>query len=462
MKRKINLQFWWIAGLSSVLTMSLVTVIFFQVFKQEIFENLKMYAYLLGNTGVLENPKQTTYLELFRDLRVTVIAEDGTVVFDNYAQMEQLDNHAARIEVEQAVQNGFGQMMRRSATLKKSTFYYALLLSDGSVLRVAKEAGSIWGMFIKAVPYIVLVLLLMFSICTVVTHILAKSMLDPIAQMAEHLDEEHDEDNEDNENRVIAYQELAPFIMMIQKQHTDILKGAKMRQEFTANVSHELKTPLTAISGYAELIENGMASSEQAVTFAAEIHKSSNRLLKLINDIIRLSQLDSSKMQMEFEQVDLYECAKECLDWLSKSAGDHEITMQLFGTRETVYANRYMMEELIYNLCDNAIRYNNQGGKVSITITSNMDVVYLIVKDDGIGISKEHQERIFERFYRVDKSRSKSTGGTGLGLAIVKHILVQHQTKMELVSEIGKGTEIKILFDRYTNAQLRKQTEQKK
>ena len=185
-------------------------------------------------------------------------------------------------------------------------------------------------------------------------------------------------------------------------------------------------------------------------------------MLKLINDIIRLSELDSSKVQMELEQVDLYECAEECMDWLSKSARDHKITMQLFGTKEIVYADRHMMEELIYNLCDNAIRYNNPGGRVSITITKHVDCVYLIVKDDGIGISKEHQERIFERFYRVDKSRSKSTGGTGLGLAIVKHILVQHQIEMELVSEIGKGTEIKVIFHMDINEKLTQQIKQKK
>ncbi len=439
MKRKINLQFWWIAGVSSLLTATLITVIFFQVFKQEIFEDLKTYACLLGNSGVLEHREQLDYLEKFNELRVTVIAPNGTVIFDNYAEKEQLDNHADRMEVEQAVEKGEGQMVRRSATLKESTFYYALPLSDGSVLRVAKEAGSIWGIVIKAIPLIILVMLFMFGICTVVAHLLTKSMLDPIEQMAGHLDDE---------KGVIAYQELTPFIEMIQKQHTDIVKGAKMRQEFTANVSHELKTPLTAISGYAELIENGMATSEHAVAFAAEIHKSSNRLLKLIDDIIRLSQLDSPKVQIEYEQVDLYACAKECMDWLSKSARDHKITMQLFGMKEVVYADYHMMEELIYNLCDNAIRYNNPGGKVSITVTNDVDFIYLIVKDDGIGISKEHQERIFERFYRVDKSRSKSTGGTGLGLAIVKHILVQHQIEMELVSEVGKGTEIKIIFDR--------------
>ncbi len=456
MKRKINLQFFWIAGISSVLAVILVTIIFFQVLKQEIFEDLKIYAHLLRNTKMIEQREQMAYLEQFRDLRITEIAADGTVIFDNYTQMEYLENHTDRVEVEQAVLKGFGQAVRRSDTLKKSTFYYALLLSDGSVLRVAKEAGSILGILIKAIPFIIIVILFMFVICTIVAHILVNSMLDPIEKMVEHLDDKE---------TIVAYQELTPFIEMIQKQHADILKGAKMRQEFTANVSHELKTPLTAISGYAELIENRMAVSEQAVLFAAEIHKSSNRLLKLINDIIRLSELDSSEVFVEFENVDLYECAKECMDWLSKSANDHQITMQLFGIKEIIYANRPMIEELIYNLCDNAIRYNNPGGKVSITITNDIEFVYLIVKDDGIGISKEHQERIFERFYRVDKSRSKSTGGTGLGLAIVKHILAQHQTQMELVSELGKGTEIKILFQREIQKMqepLKKLTEKKK
>lgn len=411
MKRKINLQFWWVAGMSSILTMTLVIVVFFRVFEREIFEDLELCAHLLENIGVTEYQEQMDYLGELGDLHITLYSEDGVVLFDNNNGNRSMD-----------------------------MFSFVLSFSDNRVLRVAKNAGTIWGIAIKAVPATILVIFLMFGICTVVAHILTRSVLHPIEQMVKHLDDEEG---------VITYRELMPFIETIQKQHRDILKGAKMRQEFTANVSHELKTPLTAISGYAELIENEMASLEQAVGFAAEIHKSSNRLLKLINDIIRLSELDSPEVHTEFEQVDLYECARECMDWLLKSANDHGIIIQLFGTKEVVYADRRMMEELIYNLCDNAIRYNNPGGKVSITITNDGNFVYLIVRDDGIGISKEHQERIFERFYRVDKSHSKSTGGTGLGLAIVKHILVQHQTKMELVSEIGKGTEIKVLFERY-------------
>jgi len=453
MKGKINLQFWWIVGLSSVLSVALTTGIFFQIFKQEIYEDLRTYAQLLEYTEVTEQKEQAAYLKEFDELRITVIEKDGTVSFDNNVDIGQLDNHANRIEVEQAFRTGIGKTSRHSDTLEKSTFYFAILLSNGAVLRVAKEAGSIWSIIKRAVPLTIFVILLMFGICTIVSHILTKSMIDPIKRMAEHLN--------DGEG-MIAYKELTPFVEMIKKQHEDILNGAKMRQEFTANVSHELKTPLTAISGYAELIENGMASSENAVSFATEIHKSSNRLLKLINDIIRLSQLDSSEEQTVFEKVDLYECARECMDWLSKSANDQKVTLRLFGARENVCADRNMMEELIYNLCDNAIRYNNPGGTVNITVTKDSDTIYLIVKDDGIGISKEHQERIFERFYRVDKSRSKSTGGTGLGLAIVKHILAQHHTEMELVSEVGKGTEIKILFDRHTNENEIKQLEKMK
>ena len=219
-----------------------------------------------------------------------------------------------------------------------------------------------------------------------------------------------------------------------------------MRQEFSANVSHELKTPLTSISGYAELIETGMASEQDTVRFAHGIHNSANRLLTLINDIIRLSELDGTEGEADTELLNLHEMAKNCVEMLSMSAEKHDVTIALSGTECYVTANRQMMEELLYNLCDNAIRYNNLGGSVDVQTYAREDHTYLIVKDTGIGISKEHQERIFERFYRVDKSRSKSTGGTGLGLAIVKHIIAKSHANLELESEPGKGTAIKVVF----------------
>ena len=235
---------------------------------------------------------------------------------------------------------------------------------------------------------------------------------------------------------------------MIKTQHEEILRSANMRVEFTANVSHELKTPLTSISGYAELIESGMAQGEQAKMFAGEIHKSANRLLTLINDIIRLSQMDAPLPDMVFEPVDLAQIAASTLDQLKLSAQNLGITLQLDARYALVSADRRMMEELLYNLCDNAIRYNVRGGRVRVEVHPVRDRVIVRVQDTGIGISKENQAHVFERFYRVDKSRSKATGGTGLGLAIVKHIAAKHNAKISLQSELGTGTTIEVTFDR--------------
>ena len=243
------------------------------------------------------------------------------------------------------------------------------------------------------------------------------------------------------------YEELVPFAETIKEQHDAILSNANMRQEFTANVSHELKTPLAAISGYSELIENGMASGSDVVRFAAGIHQSANRLLTLINDIIQLSELDVMKEEEPFEEVNLYELARDSVEMLQIRAEERDVILIMEGNPCLIQGNKQMIEELIYNLCDNAICYNNIGGSVRVSVGSEADKVILRVQDTGIGIPKESQERIFERFYRVDKSRSKSTGGTGLGLAIVKHIVAVHGAQISLVSEVGKGTDITVTFD---------------
>ena len=253
----------------------------------------------------------------------------------------------------------------------------------------------------------------------------------------------------DDDTHIVAYKEIRPFIDMIQKQHADIVKSSQMRQEFTANVSHELKTPLTSISGYSELIETGMATEADVHHFATEIHKNSNRLLTLINDIIRLSELDVSEDAPLMEKIDLAVIARTATDMLAINAEKNSVTLSYDGSHGYIYANKMMMEELVYNLTDNAIRYNNKNGSVDVTVKTLDDKVILRVKDTGIGIPKEHQERIFERFYRVDKSRSKSTGGTGLGLAIVKHIVARNNAQLDMDSEPGKGTDIKVTFDAY-------------
>ena len=302
----------------------------------------------------------------------------------------------------------------------------------------AKDAESIWSIFAGAIPSILLIFVILIALCMVVAHFLTKRLVEPIEKIArnvDHLDE------------LDTYEELAPFVATIQRQHEDIMRNAGIRQEFTANVSHELKTPLTSISGYSELIENGMASDEDVRRFAKEIHRNSKRLLTLINDVIRLSELDVADREESFDVVDLKEAAETCVNMLLINAENHEVSLKFNGTSCLVHGEKQMLEELVYNLCDNAIRYNNKDGSVTVTVRPEGDQAMLVVEDTGIGIPPEHQERIFERFYRVDKSRSKSTGGTGLGLAIVKHIVAQHKAQLQMDSQLGKGTRITILFE---------------
>lgn len=439
MKKKINLQFMFISAVGILLTFCLSTVIFYELFKSEVVDELKTYADVIKETQSYDQILQGEYDPDVDDLRITMIKKDGEVFYDSFADAKKMENHANRQEVRQALKHGNGKAIRTSDTLDKNTFYYAVRLDDGNVLRVAKESRSIWSVFIKVMPAILILILVILAISKMLSDVLTKSLLLPIEQMSENLD--HLED-------ITTYKELMPFINTIQEQHKNILMNAKMRQEFTTNVSHELKTPLTAISGYSELIQNGMTNEEETIRFAGEIHKSAKRLLTLINDTIRLSQLDTSEQKVIYEAIDLYKIAEDCVNMLKFSAENHGITISIHGTNAYLEGNKEMLEEVVYNLCDNAIRYNNEGGKVDVTVKPVKGKIYLCVEDNGIGISKEHQERIFERFYRVDKSRSKSTGGTGLGLAIVKHIIQQHGAHMELTSEKGKGTKIEIEFSK--------------
>lgn len=428
-----------ISAVGILLTFCLSTVIFYELFKSEVVDELKTYADVIKETQSYDQILQGEYDPDVDDLRITMIKKDGKVFYDSFADAKKMENHANRQEVRQALKHGNGKAIRTSDTLDKNTFYYAVRLDDGNVLRVAKESRSIWSVFIKVTPAILILIFVILAISKMLSDVLTKSLLLPIEQMSENLD--HLED-------ITTYKELMPFINTIQEQHKNILMNAKMRQEFTANVSHELKTPLTAISGYSELIQNGMTNEEETIRFAGEIHKSAKRLLTLINDTIRLSQLDTSEQKVIYEAIDLYKIAEDCVNMLKFSAENHGITISIHGTNAYLEGNKEMLEEVVYNLCDNAIRYNNEGGKVEVTVKPVKGKIYLCVEDNGIGISKEHQERIFERFYRVDKSRSKSTGGTGLGLAIVKHIIQQHGAHMELTSEKGKGTKIEIEFSK--------------
>jgi two-component system phosphate regulon sensor histidine kinase PhoR len=438
MRKRINIQLLIIAALTIVSTLLLVEIVSYNSFKKQVSEDLKIYSHVLKSTYDSEEKIQDYYKSEYDDFRVTIIEKDGVVRFDSNADIASMDNHSNRPEVIEAFKNGEGQAIRKSDTMNKNTFYYAVILNDGSVLRVAKETDSIWGVFISTIPIVILISIMLFIICMILANIFTRSIVNPIDKIA---------DNIDDLEGVSIYKELVPFINKINKQHEDILKSSIMRQEFTANVSHELKSPLTAISGYSQLIENGMAQDGDVIRFASEIHRNSDRLLKLINDIINLSELDSVDIDVPFENIDLYKIAQNCVNMIEINTKKNNINISLEGESSYILANKQMIEEVIYNLCDNSIRYSKKGGSIKVSVNKFTDKVILSVKDSGIGISKEHQERIFERFYRVYRSHSKLTGGTGLGLAIVKHIVTKHNASMELESEFGKGTEIKIIFN---------------
>ena len=441
MKIRINIRLVGIAILAIIATVIGITIIYYNLFEGQVRSDLSVSAKLLKDTRYFESVDiDVDQIDLSTDLdelRVTWIDKDGTVLYDNDASAEQLQNHFDRPEIQEAFKQGEGEAVRRSDTMNEDTFYYALRLDNGTVLRVATNAQSIWAVFISAIPIILLIILLIISICIVISHLLTKQFLKPIEMMAENLE------NADYES---PYRELDPLAEMLRTQHTDILSAAKARQDFTANVSHELKTPLTAISGYAELLEGGMVGAEKQNHFYQEIRKNADRLLALINDILRLSDLDRKDSELHFTEVDLYETVSECMEVLSVNAKQRNVTIELEGETSIVCGNKDMLKELVENLGQNAIRYNNPNGKVKISVGTIDGQVALTVKDNGIGIPVSEQQRIFERFYRVDKSRSKATGGTGLGLAIVKHIVEIHDAKIELESAPGAGTTISVLF----------------
>lgn len=437
MKKKINARMVLVAVLGILATMALLMAVFHKLFQRQMMSDLRIYALLLEEKDSPDDLRRQGEVMQGEGVRITLLDAQGEVLYDNRTDSAAMENHRLRPEVRSAMDEGEGQAIRRSATLDKSTFYYAVRLADGRVLRVAAEAESIYSILSSALPSLVWIAAMLVLLSFLLAHYLTESLVEPIEKLADHLDDE---------TEITHYEELEPFIRTIQKQHMDIVENARLRQEFTANVTHELKTPLTSISGYAELIETGMASGNDVVRFAGGIHQSAQRLLALINDIIRLSELDSAPDEPGTECLNLYELAVSSVEMLEFSAGKHGVSLQVSGADSYVRGDRTMLEELLYNLCDNGIRYNTESGEVQVDVHREQEQVILTVRDTGIGIPKEHQERIFERFYRVDKSRSKSTGGTGLGLAIVKHIVARHHAQLKLESEPGKGTTIRVAF----------------
>ena len=548
MKRKLFLNFLLIGLLAAFLCCGALVAVMANQSERQTFRQLAEEA-VLAQQGYA-NAGDTWLASLETDLRLTHIAADGTVLFDNEANAAAMANHLDRKEIAQALAEGSGQNIHQSETMMERTLYYATRLDDGTVLRVAYTQRSALFAVMSSLPLIAGILLVMALLCVVLAARLSSQLVKPINAV----DLDAPRMNE-------VYPELSPLVERIQQQNHTIrnqmeqlvqsqheftaitenmsegfllvstrmevlsgnhaafellkmddsrqplllrkacrepriitaaesaLAGIKdeailsfgtmfwqmistpvssdghlsgavillldvtertdreaLRREFSANVSHELKTPLTSISGYAELMKEGMLPPEKTKDAAATIYRESQRLIALIGDIINLSQLDEAEGRFEQEQVDLYQLAGDVLDDLHMVADERHVTLNLSGSSQSVIGVPHVLREMLYNLCDNAIKYNRDGGSVTVHVTQLQRHVHVTVKDTGIGIPTDEQQRIFERFYRVDKSRSRAMGGTGLGLSIVKHGAQLHHANIDLHSEPGKGTTITIIF----------------
>lgn len=548
MTKKIFRSIFTIALLVLLASIGIATSFIYNYFNTSQVNQLKAELSLVADTV---NEVGIEYFEKFNStvFRFTVIDADGTVLYDTQANTNEMENHAEREEISEAFTKGTGSSARNSHTLTKKTFYEAILLENGNVLRISVSQLTLGALILRMLPTIIAIIFVAAVVAIILSHAMAKKITEPLLQ----LDLENPSENN-------TYEELAPILTKVHKQHkqiksqmetlhrksdefeqivssmneglilldehgmilsmnvaakkifgvkkdvngsdfllvdrtskmskaiwnalegihseyteerngneyqftinsiksdgkilgavilvfdiTDRAFAARNRQEFTANVTHELKTPLQSIIGSAELLENGLVKPEDTERFIGNIRKEASRLVNLINDIIRLSQLDENH-EPAIETVDLMEVAREVVEVLAPSAAKRNIEVYLKGEPCTIYGVRRYIYEIIYNLFDNAIRYNKDGGKVTITTGKDSGQAAVSVSDTGIGIAPEHQSRIFERFYRVDKSHSKATGGTGLGLSIVKHAVQYHGGKITLDSEPGKGTTIKIVF----------------
>ena len=368
--------------------------------------------------------------------RITWIDQAGDVLYDSEYSLP-IANQKDCAEVRAAMTDGEGQGIRMSESNGESTMYYALKCEDGTVLRLSRTLSAVQKAWLAASPVLWL-LVLVLLISGVLSFRVARQIVKPINEL--------DLDQPD----LKTYPEITPLIEKIQEQKQTIQEEANqreaLRREFSANVSHELKTPLTSISGFAELMAEGVVEDEKVQEFSRDIYKESQRLIVLIDDIIKLSRLDEEATGPEREQVDLYELSAKVLEDLRPVAEKERISLELSGSHAVVSGVRQLLSEMIYNVCDNAIKYNRPDGSVFVDVSEKQNEVCLTVTDTGIGIPPEHQKRVFERFYRVDKSHSKEIGGTGLGLSIVKHGAQYHGARVELESDPGKGTRVSLIF----------------
>ena len=513
--------------------------------RKELSKEAAYLAYGVEQQGV-------DYLKNIKDksARITYIDQDGTVLFDNEADVSEMKNHSDRTEFQKAEKYGAGESSRYSDTLSEKTIYYALRLKDGTVLRVSGTQDSVLALVENLIFPLCGLLCLMLILSGIMASAISKRIVKPINE----LDLESPKENQ-------IYEELSPLLSKIHRQnreiqnqlelakqqqeefslitenmqeglividkytmilsanssawnlfhmdrvrqgesvycldreeefrhaieqvlsgeHTELvlklngsdiqlianpvirdkktegavvllvnvtekLERESLRREFSANVSHELKTPLTSISGFAEIMQGGLVKCEDIPQFAGRIYKESQRLLQLVEDVIQISQLDEEKTSYTWEPVDVYQVCKNAFESLKEKAKRLNVHLYICGEYMKMEAVRTLLEEAVYNVCDNAIKYNRNDGSVSVFLTQTAQEIQIVVKDTGVGIPKEDQDRVFERFYRVDKSHSKEIGGTGLGLSIVKHAVGALKGSVILRSEEGNGTEICMKF----------------
>ncbi|MFA9376476.1 MAG: ATP-binding protein [Lachnotalea sp.] len=552
MKQKIFKSMGVIIATSLILSYVLIVgVMYRQLFANMEKEVEREAAYL--NTAINITGMEFLDNDLVKDVsnRITLIDTDGAVLFDSKEDVNTLENHKDRPEIIQAFTNGEGEKVRFSDTLGKQTFYYAMRLDNGMVIRVANTTDSVFSVIAENFPILILLAIIVLIIAMIIARWQTKNIITPINNL-----------NLENPLENDVYEELTPLLHRIEKQNRQIeqqleiqnkkqeefnaitenmrealilinkkssilsmnkaaiellrvtreacidkhilnlsrnkefqdtvesamneipadtiiiinnqyykvmanpvyLEGTlngcvvlmldvtekqraeQMRKEFSANVSHELKTPLMSISGYAEIMKNGLVKSEDISEFSGRIYSEATRLSSLVEDIIKLSRLDEDSKTPEIEEVNLLMLAEDIKDRLLSHAAKKNIELRVIGENVKIKGVRQILDEMIYNLLENAIKYNEDDGKAGVSVVRENNNIILSVWDTGIGIPKEHQDRIFERFYRVDKSHSRETGGTGLGLSIVKHAALYHNAEIKIDSEMSRGTKIIITF----------------
>lgn len=414
----------------------------YSYFERKIFSELETEAVFLEQYIADSNLSDLKKFNSIKN-RITLIHNDGTVYFDNMVDASRLENHSLREEFVAAKEKGAAKVSRYSSTMTDKTLYFAKSIQNGDVLRISCDQHSVAVLVLGMSQTLLIMLVLAVIISGIAAVWTSRRITNPLNQI-----------NLEKPESCAVYEELKPFTKRIAEENYEKTQREELRKQFTANVSHELKTPLTSISGFAEILKNGGTDEKTTKDFAGTIYEESQRMISLVNDIIKLSKLDEKSISLEKEPIELLGLSKEIAKILSASAKAKNIKLDVHGDSGKIMGVQPVIYEMIYNLIDNAIKYNVQNGTVEVTVKEEKpekghtfgNKTVISVSDTGIGIPKNEQDRVFERFYRIDKSRSKELGGTGLGLSIVKHAAKFHDAAINLSSKEGEGSTFTITF----------------